>query len=149
MVVTCVILAILGYYQLNCLRKKGQENIRKRQEALQQYQHIKQQDSYNEFNPLNSFSNEAGRFEENTTPTQNSELTTVSTSTKKYHRGSCRVPCHVQRTFQELCPRRSSQYVDSPENVLAGKPPKDGVSLVLGGLGDLQGKQHSYIKQHS
>lgn len=139
MVLTCVILAILGYYQLNCLRKKGQENIRKRQEALQQYQDFKQQDSYSEFKPSKRFSNEVVRPDENSTPVQNIELTTVSTSSKKYHRGSCRVPCHVQQTFQQLCPRRSSQYVASPANVLAGQPPKDGISLVLGGLGDLQG----------
>jgi hypothetical protein len=39
--------------------------------------------------------------------------------------------------------------VASPDNVLAGQPPRDGISLVLGGLGDLQDTKDEQELVHS
>ena len=147
MVISCVILAILGYYQLNCLRKKGEDTIRKRQETLQQLQKISQPKWPNEFQTLNGFTNEMETFDETTAPTQKLEASTVATSTMKYHRGTCRVPCHAQKTFKQLCPKRSIQTKSSRDKeVTTEKPRTKSVDFLLGGIGGLQGKRMAHME---
>jgi len=132
MIVTCVALALLGYYQFTCFRKDVHENLRKtRMKHLQtkpQNSHQKHQTS--EF--LQPRADKAHHDFQNS----DSALTSSSTSADKYHRGSCRLPCHIQETLQKLCPRRSALRNVPPKDVLAGQAPKDGASLVLGGIGD-------------
>ena len=146
MVVSCVILAILGYYQLNCLRKKGEETIRKRQETLQQLQKNSQPNWRNKFQTLHGFTNKMETFDDTTPTTQKLEVATLATSIKKYHRGTCHVPCHAQKTFKQLCPKRSIQTKSSNDmEVTTEIPKKESIEFLLGGIGGLQGKTVAYI----
>ena len=127
MVISCIILAILGYYQLICLRKQGEDTIRKRQEALKKLNIINKHDSNPELLNLNGLLNDPATWSNKKLPTPNPDLTTETTSTKKFHRGTCRVSCHVKQSNQQLCPRR----IDD----------KDSFTLLLGPLGHGQGIQ--------
>ena len=141
MVLSCVILAILGYYQLNCLRKKGEETIRKRQETLQQLQKMSQPKWRNKYQTLHGLTNEMETFDDTTAPPQKLELSTIASSIKKYHRGTCRVPCHAQKTFKQLCPKRSIQTKASHDKeVTTETSKKESIDFLLGGISGLQGK---------
>ena len=91
MVISCIILAILGYYQLICLRKQGEDTIRKRQEALKKLNIINKHDSNPELLNLNGLLNDPATWSDKKVPTPNPDLIAETTSTKKFHRGTCRV----------------------------------------------------------
>merc|ERR1712227_753428 len=80
-------------------------------------------DSNPELLNLNGLLNGPATWSNKKVPTPNPDLTTETTSTKKFHRGTCRVSCHVKQSNQQLCPRRIIQNVD----------------LLLGPLGHGQG----------
>lgn len=135
MIVTCVALALLGYYQFACFRKDVRENLRK---THMQHLRTKPQNSHQKHQPSETVRNIKPRADKSHHEFQNSDsaLTSSSTSVDKYHRGSCRLPCNIQETLQKLCPRRSGSRNVPPNDVLPGQLPKEGASLVLGGIGD-------------
>ena len=141
MIVTCIALALLGYYQFSCFQKDAQENLRR---THMKHLQTKPQNSHQKHQTSELLPPKADKSHHDS---QNSDsvLTSSSTSVEKYHRGSCRLPCHIQQTLQKLCPRRSSSKNAPPKEVLAGQAPKEGASLVLGGIGDWTGNCNSYL----
>jgi len=147
MVISCIILAILGYYQLICLRQQGEDTIRKRQEALKKLKIINKQDSNQELLNLNGLLNDPATLLHKKVPTPNPDLTTETTSTKKFHRGTCRVSCHVKQSNQQICPKRVIQN-STPSDL---KPANDGDKnslLLLGNLGYGQGVEEEQPLVH-
>ena len=138
MVISCIILAILGYYQLICLRKQGEDTIRKRQEALKKLKYINKQDSNQELLNMNGLLNDPATWSHKKFPTPNLDLTTETTTTKKFHRGTCRVSCHVKQSNQQLCPRRFIQNGAPSDQEPANDEDKNSL-LLLGNLGYGQG----------
>jgi len=133
MLITCVALAVLGYYQFHCLRKSDHENSRRHH--LKLYQTKPSQSSHKQPEKSDLLRIKLPESHEES-KISDPALTTLATSVEKYHRGTCRVPCHIQQTLQKLCPNRSPLKKEQPKEILEGKAPKEGPAVVLGGLGD-------------
>jgi len=147
MVISCIILAILGYYQLICLRKQGEDTIRKRHEALKKLKYINKQDSNLELLNMNGLLNDPATWSHKKVPTPNLDLPTETTTTKKFHRGTCRVSCHVKQSNQQLCPRRFIQNGAPSDQEPANDEDKNSL-LLLGNLGYGQGVEEEQALVH-
>ena len=136
MLITCIALAFLGYYQFNCFQKDAQENLRR---MHMKHLQTKPRNSHQKHQTSELLPPRVGNHGHPDSQNSDSVLNSSSTSVDKYHRGSCRLPCHIQKTLQKLCPRRSSLRNVPPKEVLEGQAPNEGASLVLGGIGDWRG----------
>ena len=96
------------------------------------------QDSNQELLKFNGLLNDPATWSHKKIPTPNLDLTTETTSTKKFHRGTCRVSCHIKQSNQQLCPRGFIQNGGPSDQ----EPPSNGDEnnlLLLGNLGYGQG----------
>ena len=165
LVITCLALAFLGYYQLQCeeleLLNTKKTTVKQTQQThphstktlstFPERQGNQSQFHSNDKLPTSSErdenSNDQGnhthqRIHTNTSPTHDHAIKMLSNissgSQDNYQRGTCRLPCQMKRR-QQLCPKRSNMRKEPPDEAPSDEQAKGKELVVITKFGNLQG----------